>query len=185
MFSSSFNVRDVLQNRLKAQDRELVIRIRNTSTSTTFSTLFNRREFVTSYFDFKIPLDFDFHLGSETFTSKSRILSVKQLFESSESEGRKNVSFFVSSSLFSNIDRHRRRIEIFTFEDTEDIRRKQSITMINLIILEFWGTPKEDARRFLRIIDLNFMAQIQFIGKDLNAVKCFVLKDKCKGAAEA
>ena len=79
-------------------------------------------------------------------------------------------------------------MEISTSEDTEDTRRNQpvtSVTMVNLTIPEFWGTPKKDARRFLRIIDLNFMAQTQFTGKDLNAAKCLVLEDKCKRVAEA
>ena len=140
-FSSSFDVRDVLQNRLRTQDRDLAIKIRNTST--TFSTFFNQKS-VTSYFDSRISLNFDFYSKSETSTSKFRKLSDKQLSESSESlhfsEEKENVFFFVLSSLSFNTDRHRRRIKISILKNTENIRRNRlitSITMINFTISEF------------------------------------------------
>ena len=52
-----------------------------------------------------------------------------------------------------NIDRHRKLINIFFFEEMKDIRRKRLIEMINIIIFEFKNIFKENSQRFLRMIN--------------------------------
>jgi len=50
--------------------------------------------------------------------------------------------------------------------------------MVNIAI------PQSDARRFPRIIDLNFKGQTQYQDQDLLAAKCLTLADRSKGSAE-
>ena len=75
-------------------------------------------------------------------------------------------------------------MNIFFLEEIESIRHKKSIKMINIIIFEFWNIFKENARRLLRMINLSFMFQTQFIDQNLQTVKCLTLIEKCKEIAE-
>lgn len=118
-------------------------------------------------------------LGTFTYFPKSITLLPNQSGQLAEAQE--------ISPLSAATDRYRHQFDLTPVDlssaSTEGTRRNTPIDMVNIAVPEYWGTPKEDAKRFLRTIDLNFIAQTQFVGKDLDVAKCLVLGDKCKGVA--
>lgn len=139
-------------------------------------------------FDVLVSLDFRSHISLNFENSNISILKFKT-YEINETY--LNVEKDDVSSLFFNIDKYRRRFQFEQNHSTtsqKDTHRSEvlaSINMMNIFILKFWETLKENVRRFLRIIDLNFMTQTQFIEEDLKIAKCLVFEDKCKEVTNA
>ena len=94
-------------------------------------------------------------------------------------ENLKSSSFSISMSIQLSV--------IDDFVDAESVIQNFTqfvVIMINITISKFWDTAKKNSQRFIRIIELNFLSQTQFINRDLNVAKCLMMSDKCKSVAE-